>query len=527
MPRVLRKASTGSASRKWSGLTVVPLLFLSPALFGIIVLGFDRSMDCAMVFVGVGDRVNRSAQEHRCFNTESVSGPTETKRNRLLESSQKANQGSQRGSLIPPEQGQRIGSPNAAKVPAPLDDAKQSSFEQQQQQTEQELVQEILNEEAVEDDEQVQPPLPAEPESESKEQSVPDVPPPTKVDSSKAKEKQGDGKSKSQSDGKSKKKGSTASTSPAPLTPEQIAAREKEETERVLFRERVVKPLIPQKGMHFWTYGSGKWKGAVERIKGEANRTGLFEGGVWAYRSVPAEIKKNAMWSRHVNSARGAGYWFWKAAITQTLLNEKVKDGQWLIYADAGCSLGGRITNLEAWVPLLNLTKTYDIIAFRVDQVENKWTKGDIFAEFGVKVDSKGYGLAKQVCATTFLIARNSKTRKFVDLWVSLVANYHLISDEPSRQQNSGTFTDNRHDQSLWSMMIKANQPVWPDSKRPQEDYFWGKNDPGFEPQSRHNKYGIPDLKIRVLRDMTWPPKFYRTQAISATRKATALKPPG
>merc|ERR1712066_867460 len=42
---------------------------------------------------------------------------------------------------------------------------------------------------------------------------------------------------------------------------------------------------------------------------------------------------------------------------------------------------------------------------------------------------------------------------------VDLAADFHLISDEPSVFPNYPGWQDNRHDQSLFSMLVKASNP--------------------------------------------------------------------
>lgn len=273
--------------------------------------------------------------------------------------------------------------------------------------------------------------------------------------------------------------------------------------------------------LYIWTFGSGRWEVAVTRLMLQAQATHLFKKQ-YAYAKVPQDIMKDERWKKHRSylGKRGYGYWFWKAVLTLRIMNNGMEEGAWLLYADAGCSMGNKLGNIESWRELTGVMREYDIIAFRIDHLEKKFTKGDIFKTFGTTFNSIGYGNAKQVCATTFLIANNFRTRQFVQMWVDLVANAHLLTDAPSRETNWKNFKENRHDQSLFSMMIKANQPTWPNPTLDKKDLRWGKHDPGWQPQPRHKQFGIPGLRILVLRDMTWPPKL-DVQAISATRKAS------
>merc|ERR1712206_44582 len=101
---------------------------------------------------------------------------------------------------------------------------------------------------------------------------------------------------------------------------------------------------------------------------------------------------------------------------------------------------------------------------------EHEWTKGDIFERFGTKYDDRHYGLTGQFWANMFVFRVNARTRHFMHLWESLCADYHLISDEQSRVAGSPSFIENRHDQSLLSMLVKASSAVAGKCRDPHED---------------------------------------------------------
>lgn len=264
--------------------------------------------------------------------------------------------------------------------------------------------------------------------------------------------------------------------------------------------------------MHFLSFGHGNgFSKAVTRACNEARSTGLFKE-VHRYDEVPKEVLKSGRWNGHLQKKRGYGYWFWKPALTQWLLKEKVKDGEILVYADAGCTVR---KGTQMWDELVGiLEQGWDILGFRLEHWEYKFTKGDIFAKFGVNFDTLGYGACRQVCATYFMMRNSERTRRFVDLWVDLVSDIKLLADGKSKAPNHKEFKDNRHDQSLWSMMLKANQPQW--SLPNGTGIEWGKYDKGWTPQPLHPVFGVPNLRVRVLRDLSYPPK--KNQAISATR---------
>ena len=85
------------------------------------------------------------------------------------------------------------------------------------------------------------------------------------------------------------------------------------------------------------------------------------------------------------------------------------------------------------------------------------WTKGDIYEAFNVSFEGPQYGSSRQAWANFWLLRVNTKTRELISKWENLASNFHLISDEESKAPNDPTFVENRHDQSLLSMLLKAS----------------------------------------------------------------------
>ena len=102
----------------------------------------------------------------------------------------------------------------------------------------------------------------------------------------------------------------------------------------------------------------------------------------------------------------------------------------------------------------------YDLLTFQLRKPEQCWTKGDIFAKFRVSANSQ-YANCRQVMATYFILKVSSRTRAFVKLWIDLVADLQLLTDQKSVAKNLNCFRENRHDQSLFSMLVKDTFSLW------------------------------------------------------------------
>ena len=61
--------------------------------------------------------------------------------------------------------------------------------------------------------------------------------------------------------------------------------------------------------------------------------------------------------------------------------------------------------------------------------------------------------------ATFIILIKNNRTTEFIKEWYSIMCNYHLIDDTPSELKNDASFIEHRHDQSVFSLLIKTKYP--------------------------------------------------------------------
>lgn len=150
--------------------------------------------------------------------------------------------------------------------------------------------------------------------------------------------------------------------------------------------------------------------------------------------------------------SRGHGYWLWKPYLILKTLRE-MKDGDVLVYADAGCVLNpsGR-QRLHDYVDMARNSST-GILCFELrDQLERQWTKGDVFE----RAKYTGYD-TRQICATASVWYNCHQSRELAEGWLLACAdeNYHFLDDSPSRTPNQPGFIEHRHDQSIFSILMK------------------------------------------------------------------------
>lgn len=146
---------------------------------------------------------------------------------------------------------------------------------------------------------------------------------------------------------------------------------------------------------------------------------------------------------------------------------DKLNDGDILIYADAGCQInyGGK-SRLNEYIDLLqNNENNYGTIVFYDGAPECMYTKHKVFEFFDFKIDdSKNL---KQNHATVIILRKNAHSINLINRWFDVCSNhYELINDETCNESIS--FIDNRHDQSIWSMTVHKYGAI----KLSDETYF-------------------------------------------------------
>jgi hypothetical protein len=145
---------------------------------------------------------------------------------------------------------------------------------------------------------------------------------------------------------------------------------------------------------------------------------------------------------------RGAGYWLWKPYIILKTL-ESIPENDVLLYVDAGIKIIKDIT------PLINFTKSYDMIFFESGLQNHTFIKRDAMVHMGM--DDEKY-LDESMLMSGIVFFKNTKTsRNFVKEWLRYCENPAILTDIPSKHTEFTNFKDNRHDQTVLSLLHLKN----------------------------------------------------------------------
>ncbi len=238
----------------------------------------------------------------------------------------------------------------------------------------------------------------------------------------------------------------------------------------------------------FVSFGDSRMVKSACRIKRQARRMRTFDA-VHIMNENDLTPRFREKMKRHlISGSRGFGYWSWKPqCILQTL--ETMNDGDLLLYADIGCHLASRRRRKLMELFDMVARSEFGVMGFQYpENTERFWTKGDLFDHFGVR-DNPEITESGQVVATTLFIRKNPNTMQFVRDWVSVFENhFHLCDDTPSKSGNLPGFRENRHDQSVYSILCKlrgTDKIVGVFTCYPRSERSWRKYD--FPIQARRD----------------------------------------
>lgn len=148
---------------------------------------------------------------------------------------------------------------------------------------------------------------------------------------------------------------------------------------------------------------------------------------------------------------RGGGYWIWKSyIINQTLSTMQI--GDYLLYCDTGAYIRKPVQKL---IQVMNKNND-DIMCFEIyNHLEQEWTKRDVFEYFNMETEECKQ--SNQIMATMILIKKTKVTVKIFEEYEKACQYKELITDQENQtgKENFPGFKENRHDQSILSVLLK------------------------------------------------------------------------
>ena len=221
-----------------------------------------------------------------------------------------------------------------------------------------------------------------------------------------------------------------------------------EELKKSFFLRRDIKPSYKIIGI---SYANNRYMTQRKNNKKSAIEIGKVDE---YYGYGPEDIDKNFYEKNKdiLSRNRGNGYWLWKPYFILKALKEKLNDGDYLIYTDAGSFYLDDVKKIIQPIEKMNKEMwSYKLTGFK----EREWTKRDAFILMGA--DSPFYYETDQFMACFQIYKKSKFTIFFVEEYLYYSQDKRIITDEPNTMglPNYNGFRENRHDQSIFSILTK------------------------------------------------------------------------
>jgi len=194
-------------------------------------------------------------------------------------------------------------------------------------------------------------------------------------------------------------------------------------------------------------YANGQFKYAQKMNTKTAYEQGVDKVLEYSFESLPDTFLQS--YARFFENKRGNGLWVWKPFIILDAVS-KIEFGDYLIYSDAGAAYINKVSYLISSME----KEKCDIMPFSITPKESQWSKRDAFVLMGC--DEKDIIESPQMCATYLVIKKTPDAVRILEEYMKYCSDYRIMSDDCSvLGENYEGFIENRHDQTVWSLLCK------------------------------------------------------------------------
>jgi len=202
----------------------------------------------------------------------------------------------------------------------------------------------------------------------------------------------------------------------------------------------------------FVAFGNRPYYNSIVRICEESKKMHIFNeirGYTDKYLKNDTEFwNKHGKFIEHEQNRRGYGYWLWKSYLVKKEM-DKSQENDIIVYCDAGCKVNEKgKRRLHEYIDMLNTSES-GIVTFQLTHLERLYTKNKVFETLGS--DKRD---VFQCLTTAILIKKNKNSTNIINQWYENCENYQLINDEIEKEKDDEKFIENRHDQSVFSILV-------------------------------------------------------------------------
>ena len=226
--------------------------------------------------------------------------------------------------------------------------------------------------------------------------------------------------------------------------------------------------MYKNKKITLFAFASPDLSRSANRLKRQAQNSDYYdEIKILGPKDFDVQMKKKFNLIKGGSTKRGYGYWFWKPVFLMKIM-KNIDFGDIIHYVDIGCHIQNKNSRFNEYLNLLNKSKKF-ILPFQYHlnntnfpndilfskREEFKYTKADLIDNFKF-LDNRDVTHTPQFWAGSFFIKKEKESENFLKEWIEFFdKKFDLIDDSDSMIENFKGFIQNRHDQSVFSLLCK------------------------------------------------------------------------
>ena len=215
-------------------------------------------------------------------------------------------------------------------------------------------------------------------------------------------------------------------------------------------------PAVSRPRVHLVTFATPEYENAAKKLMYSAlNVAKLDVLERYTLDSLDDDFRRRN--AEILAARRGAGYWIWKPYVVLKHLVERAEFGDVVVYCDSLYDFKTELP-LEEW-----FENDPDVVAFEykphssrkasdlASVTEKRLSKRDAFylmnVDYSVDFHQNWAGFAA--------FRKSFRSIRFVSEWLTYVQDPRIVTDSPSSLPNDPGFHDNRHDQTVFSLLLR------------------------------------------------------------------------
>ena len=227
--------------------------------------------------------------------------------------------------------------------------------------------------------------------------------------------------------------------------------------------------MVKNKKVVLMAFASNDLKKSINRLSIQAKDSNFYSKiKIFNSKNLPSDLAIKLSHLLSINKKRGYGYWIWKPYLIKKVFDE-LENGDIINYLDIGCHIiKENIIKFNEYLNFINMNDKW-ILPFQYhtnfnyenkkilfpNRLEKAYTKGDLLNYFGY-YDNEDIIKSPQYWAGCFFIKKTDKSISFLNEWLEVFdKKFDLIDDSFSKIKNYSDFVENRHDQSVYSLLCK------------------------------------------------------------------------